>query len=35
MFAIHSKVELFKRDKKALGSYARHYYDLFPTIRTS
>lgn len=29
MFAIHSKVELLKRDKKALGPYARHYYDLF------
>ena len=29
MFAIHSKVELFKRDKKPIGGYARHYYDLF------
>jgi hypothetical protein len=29
MFAIHSKVQLFKRDKQPLGSYARHYYDLF------
>jgi len=29
MFAIHSKVELFKRDNRSLGSYARHYYDLF------
>jgi hypothetical protein len=29
MFAIHSKVELFKRDRQPLGSYARHYYDLF------
>ena len=29
MFAIHGKVELLKRDKQALGSYARHYYDLF------
>ncbi len=29
MFAIHSKVELFKRDEQPLGSYARHYYDLF------
>jgi hypothetical protein len=28
MFAIHSKVELMKRDRRALGSYARHYYDL-------
>lgn len=29
MFAIHSKVELLKRDRQPLGSYARHYYDLF------
>jgi hypothetical protein len=29
MFAIHGKVELFKRDYQPLGSYARHYYDLF------
>ncbi len=29
MFAIHSKVELFKRDGDRLGGYARHYYDLF------
>jgi len=29
MFAIHSKVELFKRDGQRLGGYARHYYDLF------
>jgi hypothetical protein len=29
MFAIHSKVELLKREGKPLGSYARHYYDLF------
>jgi hypothetical protein len=29
MFAIHGKVELLKRDKQPLGSYARHYYDLF------
>jgi hypothetical protein len=29
MFAIHSKVELFKRDARPLGSYARHYYDLY------
>jgi len=28
MFAIHSKVELFKRDQQAIGTYARHYYDL-------
>ncbi len=29
MFAIHSKVELLKRDGLPLGTYARHYYDLF------
>jgi hypothetical protein len=29
LFAIHSKVEILKRDKQPLGSYARHYYDLF------
>jgi hypothetical protein len=29
MFAIHGKVELLKRDGQALGTYARHYYDLF------
>jgi Nucleotidyl transferase AbiEii toxin, Type IV TA system len=28
LFAIHGKVELFKRDGRAVGSYARHYYDL-------
>jgi hypothetical protein len=29
LFAIHSKVELLKRDGRPIGSYARHYYDLF------
>jgi hypothetical protein len=29
MFAIHSKVEIMKREGRPLGSYARHYYDLF------
>ena len=28
MFAIHSKVELFKIDGRPIGGYARHYYDL-------
>ena len=28
IFAIHGKVELFKRDRTPLGTYARHYYDL-------
>jgi hypothetical protein len=29
LFAIHGKVELFKRDGRLVGSYARHCYDLF------
>lgn len=29
LFAIHGKVELFKRDQRPIGTYARHYYDLF------
>ena len=29
MFALHSKVELLKRDGRPLGSYVRHYYDLY------
>lgn len=29
MFAIHARVELLKREEWPLGSYARHYYDLF------
>ena len=29
MFAMHSKVELFKRDRRPIGGYARHYYDLY------
>ena len=28
LFAIHGKVELLKRDRQLLGTYARHYYDL-------
>lgn len=28
LFVIHAKVELFKRTGLAVGSYARHYYDL-------
>jgi hypothetical protein len=35
MFAIHSKVELLKRTKQPLGSYARHYYDLFQLSQQS
>src|SRR6202034_4937902 len=29
MFAIHAKIELLKREGQPLGTYARHYYDLF------
>jgi predicted nucleotidyltransferase component of viral defense system len=29
LFAIHSKVEVLKRDGRPIGTYARHYYDLF------
>lgn len=29
MFAIHGKVQLLQRDGQPLGTYARHYYDLF------
>ncbi len=29
LFAIHSKVEAIKRERRPLGSYARHYYDLY------
>jgi len=29
LFAIHGKVQLFKRDGRPVGAYARHYYDLF------
>jgi hypothetical protein len=29
MFAIHARVEAFKKAGKEIGGYARHYYDLF------
>jgi len=30
MFAIHGRVQLLQRDRRPLGTYARHYYyDLF------
>ena len=29
MFALHAKVEIFKRDGRPIGTYARHYYDIF------
>ncbi len=28
LFAIHAKVEILERERRPLGSYARHYYDL-------
>jgi hypothetical protein len=34
MFAIHGKVELFKRDGRPIGTYARHYYDLYRLAAT-
>lgn len=32
MFAIHGKVEQLKRNGQPLGTYARHYYDLFQLV---
>jgi nucleotidyltransferase AbiEii toxin of type IV toxin-antitoxin system len=32
MFAIHGKIELLKRDNREIGSYARHYYDLYQLL---
>lgn len=32
MFAIHAKVEFFKKTGIGIGGYARHYYDLFCLI---
>ena len=29
MFAIHGKVEALKQEGRAIGGYARHYYDLY------
>ena len=29
MFAIHAKVDTFKKTGREIGGYARHYYDLF------
>jgi hypothetical protein len=34
LFAIHDKVELFKREGRPIGSYARHYYDLSQLAKT-
>ncbi len=33
MFAIHGKVEAYKTVRQPLGSYARHYYDLFCLVQ--
>ena len=33
MFAIHAKVEAFKNAGPPIGSYARHYYDLFCLVQ--
>ncbi len=33
MFAIHAKVQLFKRDHRPMGGYTRHYYDLYQLSR--
>lgn len=33
MFAIHAKVESFKKTGLEIGGYARHYYDLFYLAR--
>jgi hypothetical protein len=35
LFAIHGKVELLKREGRPVGTYARHYYDLFELARQS
>lgn len=35
LFAIHGKVELLKRDAKPIGTYARHYYDLYQLAQTA
>ncbi len=29
MFAIHGKVEAFKKTGRPIGGYARHFYDLY------
>lgn len=33
LFAIHAKVELLKRERRPIGGYARHYYDLYQLAR--
>jgi hypothetical protein len=34
LFAIHGKVALFKSANQPIGSYARHYYDLYQLSQT-
>ena len=34
MFTIHSKVELHKQGRRPIGSYARHYYNLYQLAAT-
>lgn len=34
LFAIHAKVEIQKRDGRPIGTYARHYYDLYQLAGT-
>lgn len=34
LFAIHDKVELYKKAGRPIGSYARHYYDLSQLAKT-
>lgn len=29
LFTIHAKVEFYKREGRTIGTYARHYYDLY------
>lgn len=34
LFAIHAKAEILKRDGRPIGTYARHYYDLYQLAAT-
>ena len=33
MFAIHAKIEAFKKVGQPIGGYTRHYYDLFCLVQ--
>ena len=35
LFTIHAKVEIFKRDRAPISTYARHYYDLYCLLQRS